>query len=178
MAVRPRMNDATAAKGFDPVTCAECGATTRRSHRCRRCGAPVVEHAVDRAPRIRKVGHQGEHRSGTFQQAEVPEAAVPVPSAPGGPHFGIRIVVGFLNFAALWFLIAFTGTFLTRGRWDNSGANPYGYPPPWACLVGAISCGTVPVLTVAIIVRKRIRNARERQAMDSEPPLQLPPAPD
>ena len=37
------------------------------------------------------------------------EAAMPAPNAPRGPDWGIRIVVGFLNFAALWFLIAFTG---------------------------------------------------------------------
>ena len=103
----------------------------------------------------------------------MPEAAVPAASAPGGPDWGIRIVVGFLNFAALWFLIAFTGMFLTRGSWDSPAENVYGYPPPWACLLGAISCGSIPVLTVAVIVRGRIRHHRERQALDSELPIQL-----
>ena len=104
----------------------------------------------------------------------MPAAAVPAPGAPGGADWGIRIIVGFLNFGALWFLIAFTGMFLTRGSWDSSAGNIYGYPPPWACLLGAISCGSVPVLTVAVVVRRRIRHARELQAFDSELPLQLP----
>jgi hypothetical protein len=103
----------------------------------------------------------------------MPEVAVPAPSAPGVPRWGIRIVVGFVNFAALWFLIAFTGMFLTRSSWDSPGANIYDYPPPWACLVGAISCGSVVVFTFAVIVCRRITHARERQALASELPIQL-----
>jgi hypothetical protein len=72
---------------------------------------------------------------GAFQPGEMAEAAVPASSTPGGPAWGIRIAVGILNFVALWFLIAFTGMFLTRGSWDSSGANIYGYPPTWhVCL--------------------------------------------
>jgi hypothetical protein len=156
------------------VTCVECGAKARRSRRCRRCGAPVIERAEDRAPGIQMVSQDGVDEPGAFQQAETPETAVPAPSAPGGPNWSARVLVGFLNFVALWFLIAFTGMFLTRGSWDSSGENIYGYPPPRACLLGAISCGSVLVLTVAVIVCRRIRHAGRRQALDSELPSQLP----
>ena len=148
------------------MKCIECGTKARRSPRCRKCGAPVIERAEDRALGIQTISHQAVDGPGAFQQAEMPEAAVPAASAPGGPDWGIRIVVGFLNFAALWFLIAFTGMFLTRGSWDSPAENVYGDPPPWACLLGAISCGSIPVLTVAVIVRRRIRHARKWQALD------------
>src|SRR5215469_13595007 len=155
------------------MTCVECGAKARRSPRCRRCGAPVIERTEDRASGIQTVSHKAVAGPDAFQQAEMREAAMPAPNAPRGPDWGIRIVVGFLNFAALWFLIAFTGMFLTRGSWDSPAENIYGYPPPWACLLGGISCGSIPVLTVAVIVRGRIRHDRERQALDLELPIQL-----
>jgi hypothetical protein len=103
--------------------------------------------------------------SGAPASADRPGAAVPAHGVPGGPDWGFGIVIGFLNFCALWFLIAFTGMFLTRG---SPAATNYGYPPPWACLLGAIGCGGVQVLTVAVLIRRHITRARERQATDSE----------
>jgi hypothetical protein len=80
-------------------------------------------------------------------------------------------MVGFLNAAALWFLIAFTFMFVTRNSWDTSAAkNLYGYPPPWACLLLATCCGSIPVLTAAVVVRGRIRRTRQRQVLGSELP--------
>jgi hypothetical protein len=76
------------------VTCVECGAKARRSPRCRQCGAPVIERAEDRASGIQTVSHEAVDGPGAFQQAAMPEAAMPAPNAPRGPDWGIRIVVG------------------------------------------------------------------------------------
>ena len=89
----------------------------------------------------------------------------PAHGVAGGADWGFGIVVGVLNFCALLFLMAFTGMFLSRG---SPAATNYGYPPPWACLLGAVGCGGIPVLTVAVLIRRHITRARERQATDSE----------
>ena len=161
-------------KGYGPVRCAECGGESGRSPRCRQCGAPFIKRAEDSAPGIQAISHEAPNGPGAFQQGEMARNHGAHSPRAGGLDWGFALVVGLVNFFALLPLIAFTGMFLTRGSWDRPGENIYGYPPPWVCLLVAISCGVVPLLSVAVAVRRRVRHVRQRRALHSEPPIQLP----
>lgn len=156
------------------MTCVECGTGMGTSGRCPQCGAPVVERPEDE-PRGTQTVSQ-ESAKGSFPHSampsdEKPETSAPVPGRPAGPDWGIRIVIGFLNLAALWFLVAFVGMYRSQG---TPSAAQYGYPPAWACLVGAVGCSIVPALTVVVLVCSRMRRARERRALKSDMPVPLP----
>ena len=161
-------------KGYGPVRCAECGEETGRSPRCRQCGAPVIERTEGSGPGIQAISHEAPNGPGAFQQGEMARNLAAHSPRAGGLDWSFVLVVGLVNFFALLPLVAFTGMFLTRGSWDSPGENIYGYPPPWVCLLVAISCGVVPVLSVAVVVRRRVRHVRERRALHSEPPVELP----
>jgi hypothetical protein len=78
--------------------------------------------------------------------------------------------IAILNVVALFLCIGFAGAYVTEGTPAQLGAN---YIPLWATLFITITCGSVPVITVAVWIGRRRARARERRAIVSDSPSLL-----